>query len=124
MAAAPPNRVFLPDARGGDLYLRATWHPRSATVVFSHWDGEVCMASTPVALSDSTKIIDLLVRALAEVAADRQPGAAPPAAPPQPRSARDRRRHRLRPKLADVIDARARFRSKAHRPPAASSDRT
>ena len=97
MADAPPNRVFLPDARGGDLYLRATWHPQSATVVFSHWDGEVCMASTPVALSDSTKVIDLLVRALAEVAADRQLGVATPAAPPEPRSALDRLRQPASP---------------------------
>jgi hypothetical protein len=123
VAEVPPNRVYLPDARGGDLYLRATWHPQSATIVFSHWDGEVCMASTPVALSDSTKVIDLLVRALSEVA-DRQLGVVTPAAPPQPRSALDRLRHRLRPRLADVIDASARFRSKAHRPRAASSDRT
>ena len=123
MADVPPNRVFLPDARGGDLYLRATWHPQSATVVFSHWDGEVCVASTPVALSDATSVIDLLVRALSEVA-DRQLGAAAPAAAPQPRSALDRLRHRLRPKLADVIDASTRFRSKAHRPRADSSGRT
>ncbi|MGO8860528.1 MAG: hypothetical protein ACLQRH_07145 [Acidimicrobiales bacterium] len=118
----PPNRVFLPDARGGDLYLRATWHADSATIVFSHWNGEVCMASTPVALTDSTKVIDLLVRALSEVAG-RKPVGAAPAAPPERRGALDRLRHRLRPKLADVIDATTRFRSKAHHPRAASSDR-
>ena len=83
MADVPPNRVFLPDARGGDLYLRATWHPQSATVVFSHWDGEVCVASTPVALSDSTKVIDLLVRALSEVA-DGSWGWPPPPRRPSP----------------------------------------
>jgi hypothetical protein len=118
----PPNRVYMPDARGGDLYLRATWHSASATIVFSHWNGEVCVASTPVALTDSTKVIDLLVRALSEVA-DRQLVPTAPAASPQPRSAFDRLRHRLRPKLADVIDASARFRSKVHHPRAASSDR-
>ena len=123
MADVPPNRVFVPDARGGDLYLRATWHPQSATVVFSHWDGEVCVASTPVALSDSTKVIDLLVRALSEVA-DRQLEAATTAAAPQPGRALDRLRRRLHPKLADVIDASTRFRSKAHRPRATSSGRT
>jgi len=59
---APPNRVFLADVRGGDQYLRTTWHPDSSTIVFSHWNGEVCLASTPVALTDSTKLIDLMVR--------------------------------------------------------------
>src|ERR1700722_17449086 len=66
VAESPPNRVFLNDVRGGDLFLRATWHPESATIVFSHWNGEVCMASTPVALSGSTKLIDLMVRSLSE----------------------------------------------------------
>jgi hypothetical protein len=122
VADVPPNRVFLPDARGGDLYMRATWHPESITIVFSHWNGEVCMASTPVALTDSTKVIDLLVRALSEVAG-RQAVAAAPASPPKPRSALDRLGHRLRPKLADVIDASTRFRSKVHHPRAASSGR-
>jgi hypothetical protein len=107
VADAPPNRVFLADVRGGDQYLRATWHPESATVVFSHWNGEVCMASTPVALTDCAELIELQVRALSQVA-DRR--LAPPVAPapPQP-GTMDRLRAILRPKLADVIDATARF---------------
>ncbi len=105
MGATPPNRVFLTDVRGGDLYLRATWHPESATIVFSHWNGEVCMASTPVALTDSTKLIDLMVRSLSEVAERRLP----PVEPPRPRTFIERLRDRLRPRLAEVIDASARF---------------
>ena len=119
MAEVPPNRVFLPDVRGGDLYLRATWHPDSATVVFSHWNGGVCVASTPVALTESTSVIDLLVRALSEVA-DRQ---LLPGEPPAPQTTFERLRLRLQPKLADVIDARTRFRSKGHRPREATSPR-
>jgi hypothetical protein len=104
--AEAPNRVYLADIRGRDLYLRATWHPESSTIVFSHWDGEVCTASTPVALVDSTKLIDLQIRALSEVANRR---IVPPAAAPMPTTAIDRLRRRLRPKLAQVIDASARF---------------
>lgn len=105
MAQVPPNRVFLPDVRGGDQYLRATWHPESATVVFSHWSGEVCTASTPVALGDCTQLIELQVRALSHVAS----GAAGPATVERPEGVVERVRARLRPKLGDVIDATARF---------------
>ena len=107
MAHAPPNRVFLPDVRGGDQYLRATWHPDSATIVFSHWSGEVCVASTPVALTDCTELVELQVRSLSEVASRQF---APASAPPPPGTTMDRLRAVLRPKVAEVIDATARFR--------------
>jgi hypothetical protein len=105
VAEAPPNRVFLTDVRGGDMFLRATWHPESATIVFSHWNGEVCMASTPVGLTESTKLIDLMVRSLSAVAGRRLP----PAEPPRPQGVIERLKMRLRPRLAEVIDASTRF---------------
>jgi hypothetical protein len=105
MAETPPNRVFLTDVRGNDLYLRATWHSDSATIVFSHWNGEVCLASTPVALTDCTNLIDLMVRSLSAMAEQRLP----PVAPPAPRSVLDRLKERIRPRLAEVIDASTRF---------------
>ena len=105
VADVPPNRVFLADVRGGDQYLRATWHPESATIVFSHWNGEVCTASTPVALTDCTELIELQVRSLSQVASRRPI----PATSPKPPGARERLRRLLRPRLADVIDATARF---------------
>jgi hypothetical protein len=105
VAETPPNRVFLTDVRGNDLYLRATWHPDSATVVFSHWNGEVCTASTPVALTDCTKLVELMVRSLSSVAERRLPSVEPA----RPRSALDRLKDRVRPRLAEVIDASARF---------------
>jgi hypothetical protein len=105
VAQMPPNRVFLDDVRGNGLYLRATWHNDSATIVFSHWNGEVCVASTPVALTDCTKLIDLMVRSLSAVAERRLS----PAEPPRPRSAISRLKDRLRPRLAEVIDANTRF---------------
>jgi hypothetical protein len=105
VAEAPPNRVFLPDIRGGDQYLRATWHPESATIVFSHWSGEVCVASTPVALTDCVELIELQVRSLSQLA-DRRLA---PVAAQIPPGTMDRLRTLLRPKLADVVDATARF---------------
>jgi hypothetical protein len=117
VAVEPPNRIFLADMRGGDQYMRATWHAESATIVFSHWVGDVCMASTPVGLTESARLIDLQVRALSEVASRRVP---PVVAPRSPGPLERLRRH-LRPKLAEVIDASARFfpagRSEAHHGP-------
>jgi hypothetical protein len=104
MAEAPLNRVFLTDVRGNDLYLRATWHPDSNTIVFSHWNGQICTASTPVALTDCPKLIDLMVRSLSAVA-DRS---LPLAKQPAPQSVIERLKDRLRPKLAEVIDASTR----------------
>jgi hypothetical protein len=109
VAEAPPNRVFLADVRGGDQYLRATWHPESSTIVFSHWNGEVCMASTPVALTDCTELIELQVRSLSQVANRRLA----PTTAPKHSGAAERLRALLRPKMADVIDATARFLPKA-----------
>jgi hypothetical protein len=68
----PSRRAFLADVRGDDRYFRATWHPDTSVVVLSHWIGEVCTASTPVALADVSQLIGLLVNALQE-AAGRSP---------------------------------------------------
>ena len=62
------RRLYVPDRRGGDRYLRVTWHADTSTVVVSHWDGEVCLASTPLLLGDASQMIGLLVGALQEVA--------------------------------------------------------
>lgn len=56
--------LVLPDSRGGDRILRVTWHPATSTVVFSHWTGSVCTASTPVSLVEASKVIELLAGAL------------------------------------------------------------
>jgi hypothetical protein len=109
VADVPPNRVFLADVRGGDQYLRATWHPESATIVFSHWNGEVCMASTPVALTDCAELIELQVRSLSQVADQWLAPVTVPKSMPKPPGTMDRLRTLVRPKLAEVIDATARF---------------
>lgn len=58
--------VVLGDSRGDGRCLRVTWHPSTHIVVFSHWSGSLCIASTPVKLPEAAKVIDLLVSALAE----------------------------------------------------------
>ncbi len=62
------RRLFLADRRGGDRYLRVTWHRDTSTVVLSHWEGDVCLASTPLSLSDASQMIGILVEALREAA--------------------------------------------------------
>ena len=47
-----PNRLNIPDARGSGAYLRVTRHPDQQKVVLSHWRDSVCVASTPVDISD------------------------------------------------------------------------
>ncbi len=61
---------MLPDSRGAERHLRVTWHPATETVVFSHWTGPVCTASTPVHLADASRVIELLVGALRTSAGD------------------------------------------------------
>lgn len=52
--------VLLGDARGGERYLRVTWHAESDTVVFSHWQGAVCAATTSVSSSEVSRLVELL----------------------------------------------------------------
>ena len=66
--------VLLGDARDDQRYLRVTWHPDSSTVVFSHWNGPVCAASTPVQLTDASRLVELLVGALRDAATAADPG--------------------------------------------------
>ena len=64
--------VLLGDARDTERCLRVTWHPDSSTVVFSHWNGPVCAASTPVELADASRLVELLVGALRDAASHRE----------------------------------------------------
>ena len=90
--------VMLSDARGGDRFLRVTWHPVSSTLVFSHWTGAVCTASTPVKLPEASKIVDIVVSSLRDVAE----AASAPAPTSRPRLV-DRLLKRARPHLAAVL---------------------
>lgn len=115
MEEGKTRTVAIGDARGNERWLRVTWHPDTQTVVFSHWNGDVCSASTRVHLGDATKVIDLVIRALRD-AVDRQPNV--PNAPQTPR--RDwleKLRRVARPQMAKVMALR-------HRPAAPAAEPT
>lgn len=101
------RRLFLPDVRGAERYLRVTWHKDTSTVVFSHWHGDVCVSSTPVSLEDASKLVGLVVGALKEAALGPLERATPTAVS---RGLLDRLRHRFRPQLAQVVKLRDRLR--------------
>jgi hypothetical protein len=73
------RRVFLPQALGADEFLRVTWHETDRVIVFSHWQGEQCVAATPVKVTDSAELATLLVEALGHAAT--QPAASLPNVP-------------------------------------------
>ena len=65
---AGSSRVFVPDLRDELRYLRVTWHPDRRVVVLSHWRDDVCLASTPIELSQISRLVGLLVSALEDAA--------------------------------------------------------
>jgi len=72
------HRVLLPQALGSDEFLRVTWHESHKLIVFSHWDGNRCVAATPVRISDVGELDSLIAQA-ARQASDAS--AWPPPAP-------------------------------------------
>lgn len=58
------RRIYLPDVRGRERYLRVTWHRDSSTLVWSQWQGDRCVASTRVSLADSLPLAELILDAL------------------------------------------------------------
>lgn len=97
-----PRRVLLPDARGVQRYLRVTWHRETSTLVFSHWQGSICEASTPVSLQDAAQLVTLIVGSLKEAALGAASGGTPPPSE-QPRGLLGRLQDRLRPQMAQVM---------------------
>jgi hypothetical protein len=62
---ADRRRVLVPQALGADEFLRVTWHERRRVMVFSHWQGDRCVAATPVRVDDISELAELTVSALA-----------------------------------------------------------
>jgi hypothetical protein len=62
--------VLVPQALGADEFLRVTWHEGRRVIVFSHWDGERCVAATPIRVSDIAELAELVVSAMAHGWAD------------------------------------------------------
>jgi hypothetical protein len=74
------RRVFVPQALGADEFLRVTWHEGRRVLVFSHWEGDRCVAATPVRVSDIAELAELTVTALTRSLAVERPAWAPPCA--------------------------------------------
>ncbi len=60
------RRVLVPQALGSDEFLRITWHEGRRLMVFSHWDGDHCVAATPVRIDQLGELAQLTVAALAQ----------------------------------------------------------
>jgi len=74
------HRVLLQNALGADEFLRVTWHEGRQLVVFSHWQEGLCVAATPVRVSDIAELAELTVSALASELRREQLGWGPPSA--------------------------------------------
>lgn len=102
MVEVPQRRLMTADSRRAGRHLRVTWHSGSSTMVFSHWDGAVCTASTPVSLHDTPELAQLIIGALAdEVSA---PASAPNPVRPQA-TGWDWFRERGRRRWTEVVEA-------------------
>ncbi len=60
------HRVFLPQALGGDEFLRVTWHEHNGVFVFSQWERERCVAATPVRVDQLGDLGTMIVTAVGE----------------------------------------------------------
>lgn len=49
---ALPNRLSFPDTRGKRAYLQVTRHSGQRKVVLSQWRDGICVASTPLDVSE------------------------------------------------------------------------
>lgn len=59
-------RVLVPQALGSDEFLRVTWHAHRELIVFSHWDGDHCVAALPVRITDIADLASLVAHAAAQ----------------------------------------------------------
>ena len=98
-----PRRLSIPDARGQGATLRVTEHSEQGKIVLSHWRDGVCVASTPVELSEVPALIGVLADALGD-AIDAPPRES--IVPPSKGSLLSVIRSWLRPKLAQITELR------------------
>jgi hypothetical protein len=98
-----PRRLSIPDARGRGATLRVTKHPEQHKVVLTHWRDGVCVASTPVELSEVPGLIGVLADALGDAVDATAPEGV--TAPSQGSLLAALRRW-LRPRLAQITELR------------------
>jgi hypothetical protein len=101
------HRVFVPQALGADEFLRATWHENDRIIVFSHWSGNSCVAATPVRITDTPELAELLVTAVGHAVAHPELSVVqPPARTPSTwRTRVSRILHRTRPSPPEPASA-------------------
>lgn len=61
--------MLVPQALGADEFLRVTWHDGRRLMVFSQWDGDRCVAATPVEVEQLGELAELVVTAFTRSAA-------------------------------------------------------
>jgi hypothetical protein len=98
-----PNRISIPDARGQGASLRVTRHPPERKIVLSHWRDGVCVASTPIELSEVSALIGVLADALGDAVGVTDVTPTPASAHP---SIISTVRNWFRPKLAQITELR------------------
>lgn len=96
------RRLTIPDARGHGAVLRVTRHPEQHKVVVSHWREDLCVASTPIELSELPTLIGVLADPLGD--AVRSSEVPPPSTPHE--TLLHRFKQWLRPRLAQIIELR------------------
>jgi hypothetical protein len=95
--------LSIPDSRGSGSTLRVTRHPEQNKVVLSHWRDGVCVASTPIELTEVSSLIALLADALGD--AIDQTGASS-ATPSRGAQLLAELRAWLKPRLAEIVELR------------------
>jgi hypothetical protein len=58
------HRVLLHQALSDDEFLRVTWHEHNDVFVFSQWQGDTCVATTPVSVEELGDLASMRVSAL------------------------------------------------------------
>jgi hypothetical protein len=63
--ALPSHRQLFADARGGDRWLRVTWHEEAGLVVLSLWRQSTCVGTVRLDRSQVAALVSALVDDLA-----------------------------------------------------------
>ena len=65
VVALPVSGEILSDARGGDRWMRVTWHDEAGLVVLSLWRNDACVATFRLTPDQVPQLVNDLVSGLA-----------------------------------------------------------
>lgn len=54
------QRLLIEDVRANQGFLRVSVHEAAGVVVFSHWQGDVCVAATRVPMTALPDLVEML----------------------------------------------------------------